>query len=1181
MESTTIAFQDIAYQIDFKTNSPIVHIFGRNIQDRTPTHTILTNCKPYFYVPENEVDRLNGCPELDLEPLDGCRPGESYTDIFGRPVRRIYTDLPGRVAKVRDRFSFTDESDILFERRVIVDKKIRSGFTEDLGIITPITIDYVPPRILFFDIEVRAPRGVMPSAQTVKYPVSTIQIKDSYTGKKFVITCGVPSKQRSNHIPADSETELYEIFYQLLKKIDPDILTGWYTNQFDLPYLIRRATALGIGTKGLCRINDVRCDLMPNKKYIVKVPGRQCFDMLDGFKKLKGSESEREDYGLKTISAEYGFPYKDYGAYIDEIYTNEDWSTLLTYCENDVDSLSIIEKETEMFQFFESVRYITGCKLEDTLHNSRIIETFLMHEGIAPMPRKRKVEGDPYEGAFVLEPPIGIHEHVGWVDLAALYPTIMRAFNLSPDKEKIVPRVLTFIVEERERLRAINKSPTKTKNTEYQEMVMKYLANSFYGVLGSRDFRLYNGEVAAKVTEYGRTISEQVRDTCMKFGYRPIYGDSISGSSIVKVYSQESKTFEFVQILSLFDHVDWIDGEKEYCNLTDVYVESIGSNGVSILSNVPYIMRHKCDKKMYRVSINNCWNIDVTEDHSLFVYENYNINKDLEQHKRCVTCSTSEIGMEYNSVIIRRSSIYPLDYVDSQNLEIEMYEYLGYHLANGSLQYPKSMGGKRAYYGSISFGQDDELYDYFIKFLIETGRITQNVHKDKRGKNDYKFNSVKFCTFLDENIGHSKNKHVPSFMFSETIENIQAFIRGYFTGDGTVMIRGGNPIIRVTCIHESILSDVRNLLYICGIPSAYFKENKSNHYKGKDSGTFSHHLIISDIMKFRDTIGFITQRKQERLSKDMPFKIKDGIDWSYSNKCIVSEIGTFDGYVYDLNVPPNHNFFANNILCHNTDSVAVTSVLSVNEGIILQNRLNSMLKQWSLGNNALVTFSLKFEKLHRSLLFKPDRTGKKAAKKRYAGKLIWSDKDGDCSKLNYTGIELKRSDQSKLTKTLLREFLEISLIEGNVEKGMTHVRNTYRRVKAGEISIYDVSIPKGVYSDREDPWVRGKYTAEHDYGHIFDPSVKMRLVYLKPREGKPVEVCIDDEFDLTKIEGLIDWNLHAEKSIQNKLESYMEALGYSWSYVVDGQQVLPWVMSCETKKVQKRASKRRRVKSSG
>ena len=764
MESTTIAFQDIAYQIDFKTNSPIVHIFGRNIQDKTPTHTILTNCKPYFYVPENEVDRLNGCPELDLEPLDGCRPGESYTDIFGRPVRRIYTDLPGRVAKVRDRFSFTDESDILFERRVIVDKKIRSGFTEDLGIITPITIDYVPPRILFFDIEVRAPRGVMPSAQTVKYPISTIQIKDSYTGKKFVITCGVPSKQRSNHIPADTETELYEIFYQLLKKIDPDILTGWYTNQFDLPYLIRRETALGIGTKGLCRINDVRCDLMPNKKYIVKVPGRQCFDMLDGFKKLKGSESEREDYGLKTISAEYGFPYKDYGAYIDEIYTNEDWSTLLTYCENDVDSLSIIEKETEMFQFFESVRYITGCKLEDTLHNSRIIETFLMHEGIAPMPRKRKVEGDPYEGAFVLEPPIGIHEHVGWVDLAALYPTIMRAFNLSPDKEKIVPRVLTFIVEERERLRAINKSPAKTKNTEYQEMVMKYLANSFYGVLGSKDFRLYNEEIASKVTEYGRIISERVRDECIRLGYTPVYGD--------------------------------------------------------------------------------------------------------------------------------------------------------------------------------------------------------------------------------------------------------------------------------------------------------------------------------------------------------------------------------------------------------TDSVAVTSVLSVNEGIILQNRLNSMLKQWSLENNALVTFSLKFEKLHRSLLFKPDRTGKKAAKKRYAGKLIWSDKDGDCNKLNYTGIELKRSDQSKLTKQLLREFLEITLIEGDLEKGMAHVRTTHKRVKSGQISIYDVSIPKGVYSDREDPWVRGKHTAEHDYGHIFDPSVKMRLVYLKPREGKPVEVCIDDEFDLSQISNLIDWNMHAEKSIQNKLSSYMEALGYTWSYVVDGQQTL-------------------------
>src|SRR5574343_666515 len=121
MESTTIAFQDIAYQIDFRANKPIVHIFRRNIQNLSPTHTILTNCEPYFYIPEAEVDRLHGVPELNIEPLDGCRLGESYTDIFDRPVRRIYTDLPGRVAKVRDQFSFTCERDILFERRLIVD----------------------------------------------------------------------------------------------------------------------------------------------------------------------------------------------------------------------------------------------------------------------------------------------------------------------------------------------------------------------------------------------------------------------------------------------------------------------------------------------------------------------------------------------------------------------------------------------------------------------------------------------------------------------------------------------------------------------------------------------------------------------------------------------------------------------------------------------------------------------------------------------------------------------------------------------------------------------------------------------------------------------------------------------------------------------------------------------------
>jgi len=750
--------QDVAYQIDFKNRKPILHVFGRDTTTREPTVTKIKDFEPYFYVPYDEAGRIT--------QLDGCRRGESATDCFGRNVVKVFTDLPGRVSEVRDQFSFTDESDILFEKRFIADKKLKKAYKiESNSAVSSVQYDgYIPPRILFFDIEIDNDPGDMPNPSTVKYPVATIQFGDSYTGKKFIITNGIDHRIKSNHIVAKSEKELFEIFYQLIKKIDPDVYTGWYCLQFDLPYLVRRANVIGMRTTALCRLNDARCDLMPNGKYIVRTPGRQCFDMLDGFKKLKSSESEREDNGLKTVSAEYGFPYKDYGAQIKHLYATHDWDTLLQYCENDITSLMIIEEKTQMFRFFDSVRHFTGCKLEDTIYNSKIIESYLMQSGIKPMPRRLPNNSDStFEGATVILPPFGLHKNVGWVDLKSLYPTIMMAYDISPDVDKLVPKILKHIVAERDRLRTINKT-SQDINLKYQEQVLKYLANSFYGVLGAKSFRLYNEATAASVTRYGREISKIVRDKIESLGYHVIY----------------------------------------------------------------------CD----------------------------------------------------------------------------------------------------------------------------------------------------------------------------------------------------------------------------------------------------------------------------------------------------------------------------------TDSAAFNPVNTLEEGLKVQDILNGDLKTYSIATNAIVDFTLKLEKIHDSLFFKMRKKGNEAAKKKYVGLLLWHQDYGFRKKMSYVGVEIKRSDQAKAVKDLQTEFFNILFIEDDLPKALALIRQRWKDIKSGKLSVYDVSIPKGIHTEHDDPWYRGREVAKVQYQHIFDPSVKPRLVYLLKRDSWPREICIDGDFDTSIIQSEVDWTTHAEKLVKNKMESYMEALGYTWDYIVNGQQTL-------------------------
>lgn len=378
------------------------------------------------------------------------------------------------------------------------------------------------------------------------------------------------------------------------------------------------------------------------------------------------------------------------------------------------------------------------------------------------------------------------------------------------------------------------------------------------------------------------------------------------------------------------------------------------------------------------------------------------------------------------------------------------------------------------------------------------------------------------------------------------------------TADGTVMIRNGLPIVRLTSVSDQLIIGMQKLLFNVGIACGYFTETTENSYNGVFSGTYSKHLTIYDIPKYKTDIGFITSRKQSRLDILNPFKIENDIDWSFSTTHNVIKVDTPTlHYVYDLHCEHNHNFFANDILVHNTDSIFVSPVKSIEEGKSLESYLNDELKTWSVENESRVIFSLKFEKLYRRILFKSDSPDGKGVKKKYCGWIIWEEgKDlSDEKELNYKGLELKRSDQANVTRECLRYFLEQVLIEGNVDAAMSHVKKVYNHIVSGkDVNIFDISLPKAVRSVKyhtDNPLVRGIRRAKVDYEYIIREGAKPRLIYLHDDV-----ICIDDEFDVTLIENAIDYKIMADKVIRKKLESYIWSIGYDWNKVVYNQKGL-------------------------
>ena len=509
-----------------KGNKPTILIFARNADNRLETKVFpVNNFDPYFYAPADAPMFPSSIVHVsDVRVLDA----------FGREVRRCTCNLPSDVPIVRKAFEWTCEADVMFDIRFMIDRKIRYGFTVEGTRLEPVQLEtYMLPRFLRFDIEVKSPPDIMPDPDHPVWPIVSFQYMDSYTKEIGIITNGVPCIAE-DQIACTTEIELLEQMMEVIQQYDPDALSGWYTNGFDLPYIINRAEALGVRLNAMTRNPSGRsipkCDKREHGEYMIKIPGRQCFDMLPAFKKWYKAIGELEAYDLKSISKQFGkFEYDDYGPHMQLLFDNEDWETFITYGRNDVIALDKIDTAIGLIDFYEGLRYIAGVKLEDTLKNSKIIESLLAHKGIKPMPtRNYSVSGETFSGAVVLKPQIGVHNNVAVFDAAALYPTIIRGLNISPDIDGLIPIVITEILNEREKLRAIRMAGKADASTKNKETVLKFIANSFYGVLGWPQFRLYKPELAAQITRLGRSINQFLQDHAKHENFITVYGDTDS-----------------------------------------------------------------------------------------------------------------------------------------------------------------------------------------------------------------------------------------------------------------------------------------------------------------------------------------------------------------------------------------------------------------------------------------------------------------------------------------------------------------------------------------------------------------------------------------------------------------------------------------------------------------------------
>ena len=237
-----------------------------------------------------------------------------------------------------------------------------------------------------------------------------------------------------------NEAELLQHFVDDIQ--DADIISGWNSEYFDLPYIMKRLElvlpklAAKMCFTGCRKPKWSERDHFGSPEPVVAIYGRTHLDYKDLFEKF--TFEGRESYALGNILAEECDMGKlHYEGTLEELYHN-DFPTFCAYNFRDVSGMVDLEAKFKFIQMVNQMAHENTCLFQNMLGTVRYVETgitnFAHTKFKVQVPDKRIMnDGEKVEGAIVLSPKIGLHKYIGSVDLVSLYPTEIRALNISPE----------------------------------------------------------------------------------------------------------------------------------------------------------------------------------------------------------------------------------------------------------------------------------------------------------------------------------------------------------------------------------------------------------------------------------------------------------------------------------------------------------------------------------------------------------------------------------------------------------------------------------------------------------------------------------------------------------------------------------------------------------------------------
>ena len=393
-----------------------------------------------------------------------------------------------------------------------------------------------------------------------------------------------------------NEKDIITKFAELIKKEDPDIITGYNIDNYDIRKIMERALANKM-KDAMPWGRDLGQPRVVNDRFW-RLKGRIIVDAWWAVKReLRPKQETLNAVSLQVL----GESKLD----VDPKKMDEEWNNnrekVIEYCKKDAElALKILVKVGTVRKGMD-LSTVAKLPLDDALNagSSQLADSLLIREADrqkvgVPLTGRRE-SGDPIEGGYVHTMNPGLYHWVCVLDFKSMYPSLIIAKNicfttlsaqgaikapsgarflLPSEREGILPKILKNLMNQRDSIKERMRSASDDVERKYlnglQEAV-KVLMNTFYGVFASSFYRFTDKNIGAAITAFARDNVKSIISEVEKEGVSVIYSDTDSvfmqspvhdldgsvdfGKSMAKRFSKEGGTLEFEKLLEpLFSH---------------------------------------------------------------------------------------------------------------------------------------------------------------------------------------------------------------------------------------------------------------------------------------------------------------------------------------------------------------------------------------------------------------------------------------------------------------------------------------------------------------------------------------------------------------------------------------------------------------------------------------------------